>query len=216
MAAAVCILNLLNGTHNCRPGGGLRWVRSPTAAHRSKHALARSSKLRYRAAPEGASSLMSPQHHLHSHHTSHRTSHRIALRIASHISSHSTSHRINLQINFYNQSLLCSCAKDPDHCLARHSCAFHFHSHCSQFIQSFNSSARLFVPAGGGSTSSSSNFYKLEAPSQDEGLQLPSSFNISLMLWVLGNVTTECCKFISTLQLSSVITDGAGWDKFGI
>ena len=43
MAPAVCILNPSNGTHNCRPGGGLRWVRSPTAAHRSKHALARSS-----------------------------------------------------------------------------------------------------------------------------------------------------------------------------
>ncbi len=43
MAPAVCILNPFNGTHNCRPGGGLRWVRSPTAAHRSKHALARSS-----------------------------------------------------------------------------------------------------------------------------------------------------------------------------
>jgi hypothetical protein len=56
MAPAVCILNPLNGTHNCRPGGGLRWVRSPTAAHRSKHALARSSKLHYWATPEGANS----------------------------------------------------------------------------------------------------------------------------------------------------------------
>jgi hypothetical protein len=26
MAPAVCILNPSNGTHNCRPGGGLRWV----------------------------------------------------------------------------------------------------------------------------------------------------------------------------------------------
>jgi hypothetical protein len=56
MAPAVCILNPFNGTHTCRPGGGLRWGRSPTAAHRSKHSLARSSKLCYRAAPEGASS----------------------------------------------------------------------------------------------------------------------------------------------------------------
>ncbi len=51
MAPAVCILNPSNGTHNCRPGGGLRWVRSPTAEHRSKHALARSSSLYLRAAP---------------------------------------------------------------------------------------------------------------------------------------------------------------------
>ena len=50
MAPAVCILNPSNGTHNCRPDGGLRWVRSPTAAHRYKHALARSSNLCFRAA----------------------------------------------------------------------------------------------------------------------------------------------------------------------
>jgi hypothetical protein len=50
MAPAVCILNPSNGAHNCRPGGGLRWVRSPTAAHCYKHALARSSKSRFRAA----------------------------------------------------------------------------------------------------------------------------------------------------------------------
>ncbi len=55
MAPAVCILNPSNGTHNCRPGEGLRWVRSPTAAHRSMHALARSSKLRSEPHWEGAS-----------------------------------------------------------------------------------------------------------------------------------------------------------------
>ena len=40
MAPAVCILNPSNGTHNCRPGWRTCWVRLPTAAYRSTHALA--------------------------------------------------------------------------------------------------------------------------------------------------------------------------------
>jgi hypothetical protein len=57
MAPAVCILNPSNGTQNCRPGGGLQWVRSPTAAHRYKHALARSSNHAFGPHWEGASSI---------------------------------------------------------------------------------------------------------------------------------------------------------------
>ena len=40
MAPAVCISNPSNGTHNCRPGWRTCWVRLPTAAYRSTHALA--------------------------------------------------------------------------------------------------------------------------------------------------------------------------------
>ncbi len=44
-------MNPSNGTHNCRPGGGLRWVRSPTAAHRSQACARLIFILRYRVAP---------------------------------------------------------------------------------------------------------------------------------------------------------------------
>ena len=40
MAPAVCISNPSNGTHNCRPKWRTCWVRLPTAAYRSTHALA--------------------------------------------------------------------------------------------------------------------------------------------------------------------------------